>query len=108
MPGTTRLYLIDDHCVEAEATVVAVAAGALACDSGERKSIADQIGPPTKKLSELKQDSGVSEEELARLLQIIRPQFNLASVVFKGDLEKVFSEIHGRKDNVALRSAETV
>jgi misacylated tRNA(Ala) deacylase len=32
MPGTTRLYLIDDHCVEAEATVVAVAAGALACD----------------------------------------------------------------------------
>ncbi|MDC0717284.1 hypothetical protein [Nannocystis bainbridge] len=37
-----------------------------ACDGGERKSIADQIGPPTKKLSELKQDSGVSDEELAR------------------------------------------
>jgi misacylated tRNA(Ala) deacylase len=32
MPGTTRLYLTDDHCVEAEATVVAVAADALACD----------------------------------------------------------------------------
>lgn len=41
-------------------------AGALACDGGERKSIADQIGPPTKKLSELKQESEVSEEELAR------------------------------------------
>lgn len=40
--------------------------GAPACEGGERKSIADQIGPPTKKLSELKQDSGVSEEELAR------------------------------------------
>jgi len=37
-----------------------------ACDSGERKSIADQIGPPTKKVSELKQESTVSEEELAR------------------------------------------
>ncbi|WAS92426.1 hypothetical protein [Nannocystis punicea] len=36
------------------------------CDGGERKSIAEQIGPPTKKVSELKQDSGVSEEELAR------------------------------------------
>lgn len=33
---------------------------------GERKSIADQIGPPTKKLSEMKQTSKVSEEELAR------------------------------------------
>ncbi|MCY0992987.1 hypothetical protein OV203_37950 [Nannocystis sp. ILAH1] len=37
-----------------------------ACDGGERKSIAEQIGPPTKKVSELKQDAGVSEEELAR------------------------------------------
>ncbi|WP_434423173.1 hypothetical protein [Nannocystis pusilla] len=37
-----------------------------ACDGGERKSIADQIGPPTKKVSELKQESTVSEEELAR------------------------------------------
>jgi hypothetical protein len=42
-------------------------ASTLACDSGgEKKSIVDQIGPPTKKLSELKQDSGVSDEEIAR------------------------------------------
>lgn len=37
-----------------------------ACEGGERKSIAEQIGPPTKKLSELKQESTVSEEELAK------------------------------------------
>lgn len=41
-------------------------AGALACGGGEQKSIADQIGPPTKKLSELKQESTVSDEEIAR------------------------------------------
>jgi misacylated tRNA(Ala) deacylase len=32
MNATTRLYLTDDHCFEADATVVAVAAGAVACD----------------------------------------------------------------------------
>ena len=32
MPATTRLYLDDDHCFEATATVVAVAGDALACD----------------------------------------------------------------------------
>ncbi len=32
MPPTTRLYLDDDHAFEAEATVVAVTAEALACD----------------------------------------------------------------------------
>lgn len=37
-----------------------------ACDGGERKSIAEQIGPPAKKPSELKSGSDVSEEELAR------------------------------------------
>ncbi|MDC0670808.1 hypothetical protein [Nannocystis radixulma] len=36
------------------------------CDGGERKSIADQIGPESKKVSEIKQESKVSEEELAR------------------------------------------
>lgn len=40
---------------------------AAGCDSGgEKKSIADQIGPPTKSLSELKQESTVSQEELER------------------------------------------
>lgn len=39
---------------------------AVACDSGERKSISEQIGPPTKSINELKQDAQVSEEELAR------------------------------------------
>lgn len=37
-----------------------------ACEGGERKSIADQIGPPTKNLADLKQESKVSEEELAK------------------------------------------
>jgi DNA repair exonuclease SbcCD ATPase subunit len=37
-----------------------------ACDGGERKSIAEQIGPATKNISELKQESDVSEEELER------------------------------------------
>jgi misacylated tRNA(Ala) deacylase len=32
MPPTTRLYLDDDHAFEAEATIVAVTAEALACD----------------------------------------------------------------------------
>ncbi|MCY1055399.1 hypothetical protein [Nannocystis sp. SCPEA4] len=36
------------------------------CDGGERKSIAEQIGPESKKVSEIKQESKVSEEELAR------------------------------------------
>lgn len=37
------------------------------CDSGgEKKSIADQIGPPTKSLNELKQESTVSPEELEK------------------------------------------
>ncbi|HXD94900.1 MAG TPA: hypothetical protein VN646_00030, partial [Candidatus Acidoferrum sp.] len=32
MPGTTRLYLEDDHCFDARAVVVAVVGDALACD----------------------------------------------------------------------------
>ncbi|MCY0993099.1 hypothetical protein OV203_38520 [Nannocystis sp. ILAH1] len=43
-----------------------VAATSLACDGVERKSIAEQIGPPSKKFSDLKQDSEVSDEEIAR------------------------------------------
>ncbi len=35
----------------------------LACDSGEKKSIADQIGPPTKNINEIKGEE-VSKEEL--------------------------------------------
>jgi hypothetical protein len=38
------------------------------CDSGgEKKSIADQIGPPTKSLADLKQESTVSKEEQERI-----------------------------------------
>lgn len=38
------------------------------CDSGgEKKSIADQIGPPTKSLTDLKQESTVSKEEQERI-----------------------------------------
>jgi DNA repair exonuclease SbcCD ATPase subunit len=36
------------------------------CDGGERKSIAEQIGPASKNLSEVKTAPTVSEEELAR------------------------------------------
>ncbi len=36
------------------------------CDGGERKSIAEQIGPASKNLSEVKTVSTVSEEELQR------------------------------------------
>lgn len=36
------------------------------CDGGERKSIADQIGPASKNLSEVKTAPVVSEEELAK------------------------------------------
>jgi misacylated tRNA(Ala) deacylase len=32
MPATTRLYLEDDHCFDAAATIVAVAGDAVACD----------------------------------------------------------------------------
>src|SRR5882724_10177387 len=32
MQPTTRLYLDDDHCVQADATVVAVSGDSLACD----------------------------------------------------------------------------
>ena len=32
MPPTNRLYLDDDHCVQADATVVAVSGNSLACD----------------------------------------------------------------------------
>jgi hypothetical protein len=35
-----------------------------------------------------------SEEELLRLLEVIRPQFALARVTFTGDLEKVYRESH--------------
>lgn len=37
-----------------------------ACGGGEKKSIAEQIGPATKNVAEVKGDTKVSEEELAR------------------------------------------
>lgn len=37
-----------------------------ACGGGEKKSIAEQIGPSTKNVAELKSETKVSEEELAR------------------------------------------
>jgi hypothetical protein len=36
------------------------------CDSGEKKSIADQIGPATKNVADIKAAPAVSEEELQR------------------------------------------
>jgi hypothetical protein len=39
-----------------------------------------------------------SEEELFRLLGVIRPQFALARVTFSGDLEKVYRQSHGGKE----------
>lgn len=36
------------------------------CDGGEKKSIADQIGPATKNVGDIKATSEVSEEELAK------------------------------------------
>ena len=37
------------------------------CDSGEKKSITEQIGPPTKNLADLKQESKVSKEEQEKI-----------------------------------------
>ena len=37
-----------------------------ACGGGGKKSIAEKIGQPTKNIADLKTDSKVSEEELAR------------------------------------------
>jgi tRNA A-37 threonylcarbamoyl transferase component Bud32 len=39
-----------------------------------------------------------SEEELFRLLEVIRPQFALARVTFTGDLEKVYRASHAPKE----------
>jgi hypothetical protein len=39
-----------------------------------------------------------SEEELLRLLEVIRPQFALARVTFTGDLEKVYRASHAPKE----------
>jgi serine/threonine protein kinase len=43
-----------------------------------------------------------SEEELFRLLGVIRPQFALARVTFTGDLEKVYRQSHGGKEPPAV------
>lgn len=61
-----------------------------ACEGGERKSIADQIGPPTKKLSELKQESTVSDEELAR-------RRKEAGFVFKSDADAALAEENAKE-----------
>jgi hypothetical protein len=39
-----------------------------------------------------------SEEELLRLLEVLRPQFALARVTFTGDVEKVYRDSHAPKD----------
>jgi hypothetical protein len=39
-----------------------------------------------------------TEEELLRLLEVIRPQFALARVTFTGDLEKVYRESHAAQE----------
>jgi hypothetical protein len=46
-------------------TLLFATAVAAACDSGEKKSIADQIGPPTKSINEIKGEE-VSKEELEK------------------------------------------
>lgn len=46
-------------------TLLFASAALLACDSGEKKSIADQIGPPTKSINEIKGEE-VSKEELEK------------------------------------------
>jgi hypothetical protein len=51
-------------------------------------------------------DYACSEEELFKLLEIIRPTFMLTSITYKGDLEKVFGEIHGKKDRVAIKKTQ--
>ena len=43
--------------------------------------------------------SVASEEELFRLLEVIRPQFALARVTFTGDLEKVYRQGHVSKES---------
>lgn len=51
-------------------------------------------------------DYAGSEEELYKLLEIIKPTFTLASVSFKGDVEKAFKELHTLRDQAALQGAE--
>lgn len=53
------------HSITAPVLTLLVAA-TFACDSGEKKSIAEQIGPPTKSISEIKQEPEVSKEELEK------------------------------------------
>jgi hypothetical protein len=43
-----------------------------------------------------------SEEELFRLLEVIRPQFALARVTFTGDLDKVYRQSHMAKEPPAV------
>lgn len=55
-----------NHRITAPVLSLLFASAALvACDSGEQKSIADQIGPPTKSINEIKGEE-VSKEELER------------------------------------------
>jgi serine/threonine protein kinase len=51
-------------------------------------------------------DYACTEEELCRLFEVIRPQFSFTGVTYKGDLEKMFREIHGQKDHVTVKGAE--
>ncbi|HXG10562.1 MAG TPA: serine/threonine-protein kinase, partial [Gemmataceae bacterium] len=50
-------------------------------------------------------DYACSPEELARLFEIIRPQFTLTGVTYQGDLEKAFSEIRAHRGQADLEGA---
>jgi hypothetical protein len=57
-------------------------------------------GPLKKGFLERAAQYVASEEELLRLLEVVRPQFVLARVTFTGDIEKVYRDSHAAKEAV--------
>jgi misacylated tRNA(Ala) deacylase len=92
MNATTRLYLDDDHCFEADATVVAVTADALACD---RTCFYPGGGgqPP---------DAGVVELERGAVMPIVSAGADPADVVWHVVTTTPPRDLVGRRVHLCL------
>jgi hypothetical protein len=80
------------------AKIVQILRDALTPDEQQEALMSVAAGRLKKGFLERATQYVASEEELFRLLEVIRPQFALARVTFTGDLEKVYRQGHLSKE----------